>query len=63
MEEEQDRQMRDVSESLRKRGKNILNVSQEELNRELRLWRINEKEKQKRNLMTQEEQLIDLFFD
>lgn len=63
MEEEQDRQMRDVSESLRKRGKNILNVSQEELNRELRLWRINEKEKQKRSLMTQEEQLIDLFFD
>lgn len=63
MEEEQDRQMRDVSESLRKRGKNILNVSQQELNRELRLWRINEKEKQKRSLMTQEEQLIDLFFD
>lgn len=63
MEEEQDRQMRDVSESLRNRGKNILNVSQQELNRELRLWRINEKEKQKRSLMTQEEQLIDLFFD
>jgi hypothetical protein len=61
--EDQDRQMLEVSESLKNRGKNILNLSQQELNRELRLWRINEKEKKKRSLMTQEEQLIDLFFD
>lgn len=63
MKEDQDRQMLEVSESLKNRGKNILNLSQQELNRELRLWRINEKEKKKRSLMTQEEQLIDLFFD
>lgn len=63
MKEDQDRQMLEVSESLQNRGKNILNLSQQELNRELRLWRINEKEKKKRSLMTQEEQLIDLFFD
>lgn len=63
MKEDQDRQMLEVRESLQNRGKNILNLSQQELNRELRLWRINEKEKKKRSLMTQEEQLIDLFFD
>ena len=48
MELERDRQLREVSESLIKKGKNLLNISQKELNRELQLWLINEKEKTKR---------------
>ena len=62
MELERDRQLREVSESLIKKGKNLLNISQKELNRELRLWLINEKRRKLREGKTEKEQIMDLFF-
>ena len=62
MELERDRQLREVSESLIKKGKNLLNISQKELNRELQLWLINEKRRKLREGKTEKEQLMDLFF-
>lgn len=63
IESERDRQLREVSEGLIKKGKNLLNISQKELNRELQLWRINEKELKRREQKTEQEQIIDLFFN
>ena len=62
MELERDRQLREVSESLIKKGKNLLNISQKELNRELQLWLINEKRRKLREGKTVKEQIMDLFF-
>jgi hypothetical protein len=62
MELERDRQLREVSESLIKKGKNLLNISQKELNRELQLWLINEKRRKLREGKTEKEQIMDLFF-
>ena len=62
MELERDRQLREVSESLIKKGKNLLNISQKELNRELQLWLINEKRRELREGKTEKEQIMDLFF-
>ena len=62
MELERDRQLREVSESLIKKGKNLLNISQKELNRELQLWLINEKRRNLREGKTEKEQIMDLFF-
>ena len=53
MELERDRQLREVSESLIKKGKNLLNISQKELNRELQLWLINEKRRKLREGKTE----------
>lgn len=59
----QDRQLKDVWDKLNRRGKTPMNTTIQELNRELQLWQINENEKQKlkREKMSNEEQLIDLF--
>ena len=62
MELERDRQLREVSESLIKKGKNLLNISQKELKRELQLWLINEKRRKLREGKTEKEQIMDLFF-
>ncbi len=62
MELERDRQLREVSESLIKKGKNLLNISQKELNRELQLWLINEKRRKLREGKTEKEQIMDLCF-
>ena len=62
MELERDRQLREVSESLIKKGKNLLNISQKELYRELQLWLINEKRRKLREGKTEKEQIMDLFF-
>ena len=59
----QDRQLTDVWLKLNNRGKTLMNTSISELNRELKLWQINEKKRLKREKMTDEDQLIDLFFD
>ena len=59
----QDRQLTDVWLKLNNRGKTLMNTSISELNRELNLWQINEKKRLKREKMTDEDQLIDLFFD
>ena len=59
---ERDRQLAEVSENLKKKGKNLLNISEKELNRELQLWRINYKQRKAREQKTDEEQIIDLFF-
>ena len=59
---ERERQLKEVVESLKKKGKNLLNTSQKELNRELQLWRIKEKQRKKIEQKTDEEQIIDLFF-
>ena len=61
--ERSDRQHRDVWEKLRKIGKTPMNTTPQELSRELQLWQINEKQKLKREKMSTEEQLIDLFFN
>lgn len=61
--ERQDRQLTDVWLKLNNRGKTLMNTSISELNRELKLWQINEKKRLKREKMTDEDQLIDLFFD
>ena len=45
-----------------KKGKNLLNISQKELNRELQLWLINEKRRKLREGKTEKEQIMDLFF-
>lgn len=58
----QDRQLKDVWDKLNRRGKTPMNTTIQELNRELQLWQINEKQKLKREKMSNEEQLIDLFF-
>lgn len=58
----QDRQLQDVWDKLNRRGKTPMNTTIQELNRELQLWQINEKQKLKREKMSNEEQLIDLFF-
>lgn len=57
-----DRQMREVGEILAIKGKDFTTVTQDELNRELRNWHINEHYKNKTAQMTEEEQLIDLLF-
>jgi hypothetical protein len=57
-----ERQMREVGEILASKGKDFSNVTQDELNRELRNWHINEHYKNKTAKMTEEEQLIDLLF-
>jgi hypothetical protein len=57
----QDRQLKDVWDKLNRRGKTPMNTTIQELNRELQLWQINEKQKLKREKMSNEEQLIDLF--
>ena len=62
MDLERDRHLREVSESLIKKGKNLLNISQKELNRELQLWLINEKRRKLREGKTEKEQIMDLFF-
>ncbi len=59
---ERDRQLAEVAESLEEKRKNLLNISQKELNRELQLWRVNEKQMKARDQKTDEEQIIDLFF-
>ena len=61
--ERQDRQLTDVWVKLNNRGKTPMNTSIRVLNRELKLWQINEKKRLKREKMTDEDQLIDLFFD
>ena len=61
--ERQDRQLTYVWVKLNNRGKTPMNTSIRELNRELKLWQINEKKRLKREKMTDEDQLIDLFFD
>ena len=61
--ERSDRQHRDVWEKLRKIGKTPMNTTTQELSRELQLWQINERQKLKREKMSTEEQLIDLFFN
>ena len=58
----QDRQLKDVWDSLNRRGKTPMNTTIQELNRELELWQINEKKKLKKEKMPDEDQLIDLFF-
>ena len=58
----QDRQLKDVWDSLNRRGKTPMNTTIQELNRELQLWQINEKKKLKKEKMPDEDQLIDLFF-
>ena len=60
--ERQDRQLKDVWDSLNRRGKTPMNTTIQELNRELQLWQINEKKKLKKEKMPDEDQLIDLFF-
>ena len=57
-----DRQMREVGEILARKGKDFSTVTQEELNRELRNWHINEYHNKRTANMTEEEQLIDLLF-
>ena len=57
----QDRQLKDVWDKLNRRGKTPMNTTIQELNRELQLWQINEKQKLKREKMSNQEQLIDLF--
>ncbi|WP_122902576.1 hypothetical protein [Acinetobacter sp. B51(2017)] len=57
----QDRQLKDVWDKLNRRGKTPMNTTIQELNRELQLWQINEKQKLKREKMSNEEQLLDLF--
>ncbi|WP_151778642.1 hypothetical protein [Acinetobacter brisouii] len=57
----QDRQLKDVWDKLNRRGKTPMNTTIQELNRELQLWQINEKQKLKREKMSNEEQLIALF--
>lgn len=57
-----DCQMREVGEILAIKGKDFTTVTQDELNRELRNWHINEHYKKKTAQMTEEEQLIDLLF-
>lgn len=57
----QDRQLKDVWDSLNRRGKTPMNTTIQELNRELQLWQINEKKKLKKEKMPDEDQLIDLF--
>ena len=57
----QDRQLKVVWDKLNRRGKTPMNTTIQELNRELQLWQINEKQKLKREKMSNEEQLIDLF--
>lgn len=52
---ERDRQLAEVSENLKKKGKNLLNISEKELNRELQLWRINDKQRKAREQKTDEE--------
>ena len=59
---DRDRQLAEVSENLKKKGKTLLNISEKELNRELQLWRINDKQRKAREQKTDEEQIIDLFF-
>ena len=59
---ERDRQLAEVAESLEEKRKNLLNISQKELNRELQLGRVNEKQMKARDQKTDEEQIIDLFF-
>ena len=44
----QDRQLKDVWDKLNRRGKTPMNTTIQELNRELQLWQINEKQKLKR---------------
>lgn len=58
----QDRQLKDVWDSLNRRGKTPMNTTIQELNRELQLWQIKEKKKLKKEKMPDEDQLIDLFF-
>ena len=58
----QDRQLKDVWDSLNRRGKTPMNTTIQELNRELQLWQINEKKKLKKEKKPDEDQLIDLFF-
>ena len=60
--ERQDRQLKDVWDSLNRRGKTPMNTTIKELNRELQLWQINEKQKLKREKMSTKDQLMDLFF-
>ena len=54
--------MREVGEILARKGKDFSTVTQEELNRELRNWHINEYHNKRTANMTEEEQLIDLLF-
>lgn len=57
-----ERQMREIGEKLAKEGKDFTNVSDERLKSEMQAWHINEYHKKKLAKMTEQEQLIDLFF-